>query len=103
MVDGNESLLRRTMTGVITRLRGHTALLQTEVDKGGEELARRIAATSLTEAAALRETYDKRWFARCLYSDQVKARVARALIDAVSSYQIIDVSLWQEVIRRIEK
>ena len=94
-------IAQRGLYEVNRLLRKKLAALQTHVDEEGVRWANGIASSiySMQSAAAAAETYDRRWFAKSLWSKNVKARIARSLIDACSPYPTIDTSLWQKIVR----
>ena len=87
-----ETLLRTTDI-----MRKRLSNLQVEVDKSGEELLKSLSITSSADAQEIRDTYDKRWFAKSLYSDGIKQRIAKTLLELVAPYPFIDVSVWEAI------
>jgi hypothetical protein len=74
------------------------ARLQVVVDKQGEDLIRHLSVGTVAEVIEVRNIYDKDWFAKCLYSEDVKRRLAQKLLDQTRRFSsMIDLTVWTEI------
>lgn len=86
-----------------TSLKLRCAALQKHVDEQGEEWCKGISSsiTTAEEAVAATRQYNKKWFDRNLWSDDVKLAILQELVAVCKSYTVIDVSVWQDMINDI--
>ena len=92
---GNVEL--RGMRSTLMRQTLRLSRMQRFVDAAGDRLIRGISVNSASDAGAAATTYDEAWFRRSLYSQSVRARLARTLIEATRDYPFVDTSVWHKV------
>jgi hypothetical protein len=82
------------------RERTRAARLQEIVDGLGEREIGQIRIHTAADAVEIRDKYDLDWFKRCIYSSDVKRKLAQRLLDETHSYSsMIDTTVWEAVVR----
>lgn len=86
------------LTSVIDRLRLKYILLQSKVDKEGEQILKGLFITTLQKAREAADFYTLEWFNSTLYSDDLKIKIALRLISETNIYPINN-SAWNLIAR----